>query len=124
MASLPEPHLLQAFRQAVRRHFEAEIARENDEADGRKDAVVPAVRKAVADARAEGLCASAWLFGSYAWGRPGERSDVDVLVDGCSDPFGLASRVGRAAGRDVHVIAWSEAPESLRRRATSEGLVL
>jgi predicted nucleotidyltransferase len=124
MVSLPDPELVQAFRCAVLRHFEQQVLREGEEAEARKSAIVPLVRQSIARARDEGLCQRAWLFGSYAWGRPGERSDVDILVDGCTDTFRMASLVGRACARDVHVVDWSDAPESLRQRVSAEGLLL
>ena len=121
---LPDPELVKAFSRAVRRHFTDQIARERKEAEIRRAAIVPLVREAVARAREEGRCGRAWLFGSYAWGEPGDRSDVDILVDGCADDIAVASLVGRACGRDVHVIDWADAPDSLRDRASAEGLPL
>lgn len=119
--NLPDPELLGLFRQAVRRTFEAQITLEGDKARARPAAVVPRVRQAVECARQDGMFTQAWLFGSYAWGQPGERSDVDILVTQCRDPIGMASLVGRACGLDVHVVDWEEAPESLRARALEEG---
>ena len=121
---LPDPELVKAFHRTVRRHFAEQIAREREAAELRRVTVVPLVRQAVARARQEGRCKRAWLFGSYAWGEPGERSDVDILVEGCADPIAIASLVGRAYGRDVHVIDWADAPDSLRRRVSDEGLPL
>lgn len=123
-ARLPDPELVRAFGRAVRAHFEKEIAKEHEQAEARRAAVLPKVRAALEQARADGLCGGAWLFGSYAWGEPGERSDVDLLVEGCADPFVVASLVGRACGLDVHVIAMSGAPPSLKERALAEGLPL
>jgi predicted nucleotidyltransferase len=120
----PDPELIQAFRRTVRHHFEEQIAREHEAAENLRAAVVPLTKQSIARVRGEGLCGRAWLFGSYAWGQPGDRSDVDILVEGCQDPFMLASRIGRACGRDVHVVAWSDAPEALRRRVSDEGLPL
>jgi predicted nucleotidyltransferase len=120
-SNLPDPELLRAFSRAIRRHFDEEIARERDAAATRRSTILPLVREGIARARAEGLCDSAWLFGSYAWGEPGERSDVDIFVEGRTDTIAIASIVGRACGLDVHVIDASEAPESLRDRAMAEG---
>jgi hypothetical protein len=117
----PDPELVKAFRRAVRLHFEGQIAREGEESEARRAMVIPLVRQGVTTARHQGLCGRAWLFGSYAWGQPGERSDVDILVEGCGDPWAVASLVGRACGRDVHAVDWSDAPESLRLRACAEG---
>lgn len=65
--------LVRAFGRAVRAHFEDEVAREREQASTRRAEVLPKVRAGLARARAEGLCGNAWLFGSYAWGEPGER---------------------------------------------------
>jgi len=121
---LPDPDLVRAFGRAVRAHFEEEVAKERGQAEGRRASVLPQVRAALERARADGLCDGAWLFGSYAWGEPGARSDVDLLVEGCTDPFLLASLVGRVCGRDVHVIEMSEAPLSLRERVREKGVPL
>jgi predicted nucleotidyltransferase len=121
---MPDPDLLRAFGRAVRAHFEAEVANERTQAEARREAVLPVVRSAIDRARADGLCGDVWLFGSYAWGEPGERSDVDLLVDGCADPFVVASVVGRACGLDVHVIELSEAPLSLKERVRENGVPL
>jgi predicted nucleotidyltransferase len=120
----PDPDLVRAFGRAVRAHFEDEVAKEREQAAARRAAVLPDVRAGLARARAEGLCGKAWLFGSYAWGEPGERSDVDLLVEGCADPIMVASLVGRACGLDVHVIDKSEAPPSLLERVQSDGVPL
>jgi predicted nucleotidyltransferase len=123
-AQLPDPELLKAFGIALRRNFEKQIANEREAAAIRRATVVPLVRAAIARARADGLCGAAWLFGSYAWGEPGERSDVDIFVEGRRDTFAIASLVGRACGLDVHVLDASDAPESLRQRALTEGQAL
>jgi predicted nucleotidyltransferase len=120
----PDPDLLRAFRRAVQGHFERELVDERGRAEALRTAVLRGVRAAVERARAEGLCSAAWLFGSYAWGQPGERSDVDLLVEDAADPFVVASVVGRACGRDVHVVAMSEAPASLKKRAREDGVRL
>ncbi len=124
LSRAPDPELVRAFARAVRAHFEEEVAREHKEAEARREEVLSQVRGAIARARAEGLCGGAWLFGSYAWGQPAERSDIDLLVDGCSDPFVVASLVGRACGRDVHVVEMGEAPLSLKERARRDGVPL
>ncbi|HVZ73047.1 MAG TPA: nucleotidyltransferase domain-containing protein [Polyangia bacterium] len=81
------------------------------------------MRAAIERARDQGLCGRAWLFGSYAWGEPGERSDVDILVEGegSVDTIAIASVIGRACRLDVHVIDAAEAPVMLRERVLSEG---
>jgi len=120
----PDPDLVRAFGRAVRAHFEKELAKERGQAEARRAAVVPRVHAALERARADGLCGGAWLFGSYAWGEPGERSDVDLLVEDCADTFMVASLVGRGCERDVHVIEMSEAPPSLKERVHKDGVPL
>lgn len=120
----PDPDLLRDFRRAVHGHFERELAGERERSEALRETVLRAVRSAVERARADGLCSAAWLFGSYAWGQPGERSDVDLLVDDAADPLMVASVVGRACGRDVHVIATSDAPPSLKQRVREDGVSL
>ena len=121
---LPDPDLVRAFARAVRAHFEEEVAKDREQAEARRTTVLPGVRSAIERARAEGMCDEVWLFGSYAWGEPGARSDVDLLVDGCADPFVVASLVGRACGLDVHVIDMSDAPASLKERVRKDGVPL
>lgn len=120
----PDPELIEAFGRAVRRNFAEQAAREQAEAEARRGAVLPVVRQAIARARLQSACGRAWLFGSYAWGQPGVRSDVDILAEDCPDPFLVASIVGRACNLDVHVIDTSDAPASLRDRAMSDGVAL
>lgn len=120
----PDPELVEAFGRAVRRNFAAQAAREEAASEARRQAVFPVVRQAIERARNEGACGRAWLFGSYAWGRPGERSDVDILAEDCPDPFWVSSIVGRACLLDVHVVDAKDAPTSLRERAVTEGLPL
>ena len=124
VSRLPDPDLVRTFGRAVRAHFEEELAKERGQAEVRRAAVLPCVHAAIERARADGLCGGAWLFGSYAWGEPGERSDVDLLVEDCADPFMVASLIGRACGRDVHVIEMSEAPPSLKERVHADGVPL
>jgi predicted nucleotidyltransferase len=121
---LPDCAALQDFHRAVRRHFEAQIADERRASESRKATVIPKVLEAVANTRAQGLCERAWLFGSYAWGEPGQRSDVDIFVEGRGDTIAIASIVGRACGLDVHVVDSAEAPVSLHARVMSEGYPL
>lgn len=98
-----------------------QLAREAEASRALVAEVVPKVARAVSEARAHGLCQRVWLFGSFAWGEPGERSDVDLLVEGASEPFRLASLVSVACDRDAHVIELDRAPESLRERAQRDG---
>jgi predicted nucleotidyltransferase len=113
--------LYRDLRAAVRAKIARDLERERAEAEERRARVREALPAALADAREQGLCEAAWLFGSYAWGTPGERSDVDLLVDACPDPEHLAAIVARATGTEVHVIDLRDAPEGLRERALAEG---
>src|SRR2546423_105217 len=114
-----DPELLAAFRRTVRAKIARDLEREAAQAERLRQEVVPRVAEAGSGARARGLCDRAWLFGSFAWGAPGERSDVDLLVDGDAD--GVAALVDRACGRMVLALRLEEAPESLRVRVFSDG---
>jgi predicted nucleotidyltransferase len=109
------------FARAVRAKIESDIEREGALAAERRAGVLPKVARALIEARRAGLCGDAWLFGSYAWGAPGERSDVDLLVEEARDPDAIASVVGGACGLDVHVVERERAPASLVKRALAEG---
>lgn len=111
----------QDLRSAIHARLEDDVATERAAADALRVEVVPRVRAAVVAARTDGRCERAWLFGSFAWDFPDERSDVDLLVERCDDTFGLASFVARACGRDVHVIDVETAPASLRDRVLRDG---
>jgi len=120
----PEAALLAAFRRAVRAKIEKDILREQADAAARREQTLPAIRRGLALARARGLCGAAWLFGSYAWGEPTAESDVDLLLDGCEDPDGVAVLVGRETCTEVHAVELNHAPQSLVDRARREGLAL
>jgi predicted nucleotidyltransferase len=109
------------FREAVRRKIARDLEEESAAGEALRRRVLPAVARAVAEARAQGRCREAWLFGSYVWDTPRERSDVDLLVAGCDDAMGLAGDVGKATGRDVHVVRFETAEAGLRERVLREG---
>ncbi len=115
---------LATFRRHVIARIEADLGREAAEAEARRARVLPLLRQAVAEAKAAGLCRAAWLFGSYAWGEPGERSDVDVLVEGARTPESLAALWWTRLDLPVHVLDVHTAPASLVERAIREGLSL
>ena len=116
--------LLDAFRTAVRAKIQRDLDAEAERARTLRAEVLPRVEEATASARLQELCSRVWLFGSYAWGQPSERSDVDLLVEACSDPFRFAGLVATACGRDVHAIELERAPEGLRQRVLAEGTLL
>lgn len=61
---------------------------------------------------------SAYIFGSYASSAERPRSDIDLLVIGKPDPVTLSERLApieRTLGRDVNVIARTEAQVHSRR---------
>ena len=64
---------------------------------------------------------SAYIFGSYAAGTDRAQSDIDLLIVGRPDRIALSERitaVERALGRDINVVAKTEA--QLRARKTSD----
>lgn len=113
--------LLRAFRDAVRKKIARDLDAERQRAESLRKRVVPAAEKAIGEARRQGLCSSAWIFGSYAWGEPLESSDLDLMVEGCADPDGLAAMVARETGTNVHVVTAESAPEGLRERVLGTG---
>ncbi|HEV8325455.1 MAG TPA: nucleotidyltransferase domain-containing protein [Myxococcota bacterium] len=115
------PESWAVFREAVRRKIARDLEQEGAAAESLRARVLPAVARALAEARAQGLCGEAWLFGSFVWDTPTERSDVDVLVAGCDDAMGLAADVGKAAGCDVHVVRLETAEAGLRERVLRDG---
>jgi len=123
-ADLPhDPLLLAAFRAAVRARIARQLEHERREAERFRESVLPCLRAAVAVARARGWCGDVRLIGSFAWGLPRPDSDVDLVVEDCAEPDRLAAQIGRACGRDVHVIPARAAPKSLRERA-AQGVAL
>ncbi|HVZ32968.1 MAG TPA: nucleotidyltransferase domain-containing protein [Polyangiaceae bacterium] len=112
------------LRQHIARAIEADLAREEAEAEALKARLLPRLQEAVVHARREQLCGRAWLFGSFAWGRPTESSDVDVLAEACPDPDALTAVLWRALDRAVHVVRAETAPSSLVQRACAEGQAL
>ena len=121
---LPAASELEDFRRAVRAKIERDLASEDRVAKELRAEVLPRLRQSIEEARRSGLLTDAWLFGSYAWGQPTERSDVDILAADCSDPIAVAVVVGRACDRDVHVIQLERSAPSLRDRTFAEGLRL
>lgn len=126
MTLVPDPStqpLLRALRERVDAKIRADLAAEEQAAEALRERVLNAVRRAIEEARRDDpSCGRVWLFGSFAWGQPSERSDVDLLVEG---PEGaLARRVEQASGRDVHAVGMAEAPASLRERVLNHGLPL
>lgn len=63
------------------------------------------------------------LFGSLARGtfHP-DRSDIDLLVRGCSDPFLLAGTLECLLGFPVHAVPEERAPASLLEAVARDGV--
>lgn len=117
--------LMRAMRQRIRRKIEADLAREAAEGNAHRERVLPLVRDAVRQAREAGLLdGRVWLIGSYAWGTPTGRSDVDLVAETCEDRLAVASLVGDATGLDVHVMRLADAAPVLQPHILSEGVPL
>jgi predicted nucleotidyltransferase len=114
--------LLAAFRRRVDEVIARGLEEEQRAAELLRNSVLAAIRPAIEAARAEGLCGKVWLFGSFAWGSPGERSDVDLLVEG--DDAEVGWRVSRVCPREVHVLRTKDAPASLLSRVLADGVPL
>jgi predicted nucleotidyltransferase len=112
------------MRRRVLAGIKADLERERAESERLRANVLPVVTALVSAARARGAFGRAWLFGSFAWGQPGSRSDVDLLVDDCAEPDRLAAEIWRALERPVHVLVATQAPASLVERAQRDGVPL
>lgn len=108
----------------MRAHGARELDREREESAALVARTLPLLEGAVARARAAGMCGRAWLFGSFADGFPSERSDIDLLLEDCPEPFQVAAIVADACGREVHAVPFGSAPESLRERVLATGRAL
>lgn len=113
---------LGTFRAAVLAKIRRDLADEAAATERLRAELLPRLRALVAAARADGVCDEVVLFGSYAWGRPTDRSDVDLLVAG--DATELAWRVSRALGCEVDAWRLEDAPETLVARAQADGVTL
>ncbi|MBC7793588.1 MAG: nucleotidyltransferase domain-containing protein [Clostridia bacterium] len=114
--------LYRAFRRTVIAKIERDLAAERLAATKVLELTMPRVRSSVGEARRQRLCTRAWLFGSFAWGQPTGRSDIDLLLADCLDPDTVAVMVGHVVGRPVHVLKLEEAPASLVERALRDGV--
>lgn len=112
---------LQAFRDAVVAKIRRDLEDEDQRASRYRSEVMDRLGPALERARSAGRCGRAWLYGSFAWGKPTAESDVDILVEGCDSPDSLAAELWTACDRPVHLVQVERAPESLLDRARREG---
>jgi predicted nucleotidyltransferase len=116
--------LLLAFRARVRSKIEQDLERETAEAERLRAELLSTVRQSVQRARSEGLRGPIWLFGSLAWGTPGARSDIDLLVENPDDEAVLAAALAEHCTRPIHILTLRSAEPSLVMRARREGIPL
>jgi predicted nucleotidyltransferase len=64
------------------------------------------------------------MFGSLAWGRVHDESDLDLAVEGLAPErtFAALSRVSSVAGEQVDLVPLESCAESLRRRILEHGI--
>jgi len=116
--------LFGAFRRRVDACIAQQLQREEGRAETLRGAVLQAVREGVAQARRQGCRARIWVFGSFAWGRPAVRSDVDLLVETQSEVERVAQAVAAHCSRPLHVLAADRADRTLMARVMTEGVEL
>lgn len=87
-----------------------------------------ALRQKLIAAVASELPASleAWLIGSLAWGGFGERSEIDVVLQGATvdEAARLELALTRATGWPVVTLRLEDLPDSFQGRIQREGVVL
>lgn len=90
--------------------------------------LAPAIREVLAN---EPAVRFGYLFGSWATGRMGPRSDVDVAVwlqEDAPEPFevrlGLIGRLEVSLKRPVEVIVLNDAPPTLRYTVVQQGIAV
>ena len=118
-----DPAQLAAFRRAVRANIQRTLVEPSADIEASRAEVLNQLAAVMAEARQRGFCGQVWLFGSFAWGWPGERSDIDLIIEG-DGADELASQVWRICNRPVHSLSLSQAPPSLRERVLRKGLPL
>jgi predicted nucleotidyltransferase len=99
-------------------------ARTADEA--RRSGAVERARTACGALAREHVLASAWVVGSAAWGGFGERSDLDVVVEGLAPEAAAAAAdtLAGVAGLPVDLLRLEELPETFRERVRRDGVRL
>lgn len=67
-----------------------------------------------------------WLFGSLAWGRPHERSDVDLAVRGipADRHYRALARASDIVAGPVDLVDLDTCPASMRERILRDGIRL
>lgn len=82
------------------------------------------VERAAREMISGGLIRRAWLIGSLAWGGFGERSDVDLVIEGATreETSLLWGRLMDACGEHVDLLRLEELSRSFQARVVNEGL--
>ena len=65
-----------------------------------------------------------WLFGSLAWGRVHEASDIDLAVEGLAPErtFAALSRISSVVGEQIDLVPFESCSDSLRGRILERGI--
>lgn len=94
-------------------------------ADERQDRAFKALPALVAMLAARGAY-RVWLFGSFAWGRPDEDSDLDLAAEGLAADELLRAQgeLLAAAPCAVDLVRIEEAPPALATRIRAQGKVV
>ncbi len=107
----------------LRTTLAARLDRARDAHAARRDRAVAAVERAGGALARRGALSAAWIVGSAVWGAFGERSDVDVVVEGLAPSalVDVADSLAHAAGTMVDLLRIEDLPERFQDRVRRDG---
>ena len=92
----------------------------------RADALRVELGQSVALLRGQGALRRCWLIGSLAWGGYGPRSDVDLVIEGCSRERWAAvwQSLSTELGTRLDLLRLEDLPAAFAERVRHEGIEL
>jgi predicted nucleotidyltransferase len=115
-------------RELVRETWRRRAAQKAEEQEKRREAALAKARLIATRLKEDYGVQQVYLYGSLAWGRFGEHSDIDLLVYGfprSADYWtALAAMEHLAVPYPVQIVLAENASFTLRRRVEKEGILL